>query len=156
MLPVLPDTTAKASWRELLLSPRLLPAVFGRYVLSSLLTAGVDYLVFMLVFPMLGSVLGSIFLARAASLLVNYILARFVVFFSADRVRKTFPRFAAVVIVSGLATSGLIGVFTARWQLPVLQAKMVAELLLYMVNFTILDRLVFARRKSSSGKVQWD
>jgi putative flippase GtrA len=145
-----PNTTARPNWRTALISPRLLPAVFARYVLSSLLTAGVDYLVFLLVFPSLGSIVASILLARSASVLVNYLLVRYVVFFSAERVLKTFPRFVLLVAVSGLVTSGLIAVFTARLQLPVLQAKMAAELLLYLVNFTILDRLVFARRKEKS------
>jgi putative flippase GtrA len=147
-MPVeIPNTSARPNWRTVFTSPRLLPAVFARYLLSSLLTAGVDYLVFLLIFPALGSILVSILLARAASVLVNYLLVRCAVFFSAERVLKTFPRFVLVVAVSGLVTSGLIAAFTAHLRLPVLQAKMAAELLLYLVNFTVLDRLVFARRK---------
>jgi putative flippase GtrA len=117
--------------------------VFARYIFSSLTTAAVDYLVFLLVFPLTSQVLTSVLLARAASVLVNYLLVRFVVFFSRERALRTFPRFIAVVIASGLVTSGLISLFTSRLHLPVVLAKMAAELLLYLVNFTLLERVVF-------------
>ena len=121
--------------------------VLARYISTSLLTAVVDNLVFVLCYPFVHNVLASIYLARLAAILVNYFLLRKVVFVSSDKPTRTFPKYVALVLFSGLIASLLINLFNAEFHTGIVLGKIIAELLLYMVNFAILNKLVFVHRQ---------
>jgi putative flippase GtrA len=121
--------------------------VMARYISTSLLTAVVDNLVFVVGYPLLHNVLVSIYLARLVAIVVNYFLLRKVVFYSSDKSTHTFPRYIAVVLISGLAASLLIDFFNTEFHTGVVLGKIIAELLLYLVNFAVLNKLVFVHRQ---------
>jgi putative flippase GtrA len=121
--------------------------VMARYISTSLLTALVDNLVFVLCYPLVHNVLVSVYLARLAAIVVNYFLLRKVVFYSSDTSTRTFPKYIAVVLVSGLAAALLIDFFHAEFNTGVVLGKIMAELLLYLVNFAVLNKLVFVHRQ---------
>jgi putative flippase GtrA len=121
--------------------------VMARYVSTSLLTAVVDNLVFVVCYPLIHNLLVSIYLARLVAILVNYFLLRKVVFYSSDKATRTFPRYIALVLVSGLAAALLIDFFNAEFHTGIVLGKIIAELLLYLVNFAVLNKLVFVHRQ---------
>jgi glycosyltransferase involved in cell wall biosynthesis len=134
------------SWFDPLRDSARLVFVLLRYVMASLLTASVDYLVFLGVYPFLGNLLVSVYLARLVSIVVNYTLTRNSVFYSKEKIWVTLPRYLALVLVSGFVASRLITVIESNFGLNVVFAKMASELILYFVNFTIMNRWVYAKR----------
>lgn len=132
---------------RLVLNSMSLSLVLARYVSTSLLTAVVDNLVFLLCYPLVHNVLLSIYVGRLVAILVNYFLLRKVVFNSSDKTTRTFPKYIALVLCSGLLAALLIDFLHAEFNLGVVLGKLVAELLLYLVNFAILNKIVFVHRQ---------
>ena len=145
--PVQSDATDPATAGRFMLNSMSLYFVMARYVSTSLLTAVVDNLVFVVCYPLVHNVLASIYLARLVAIVVNYFLLRKVVFYSSDKSTHTFPKYITVVLVSGLAASLLIDFFNAEFHTGVVLGKIIAELLLYLVNFVVLNKLVFVHRQ---------
>lgn len=113
---------------------------------SSLITAAVDYLVFLTIYPLLQKIALSIFLARAASVLVNYLLLRLAVFRNQENILRTFPRYILLVAVSGIIASLMIPQWVNWLNTSVIIAKMLTEAILYFINYIILKHLVFWRK----------
>jgi putative flippase GtrA len=139
--------TDQAPAGRFMLNSMSLYFVMARYVSTSLLTAVVDNLVFVLCYPLVQNVLVSVYMARLVAIVVNYFLLRKVVFYSSDTSTRTFPKYIVVVLVSGLAASLLIDFFHAEFNVGVVLGKIMAELLLYLVNFAVLNKLVFVHRQ---------
>jgi putative flippase GtrA len=136
---------APAAW--MMLNSMSLYFVLARYISTSLLTAVVDNLVFVLCYPFVHNVLVSIYLARLVAIMINYFLLRKVVFNSSDRNTRTFPKYVALVLFSGLVAALLITFFNTEFHISVVLGKIIAELLLYLVNFAVLNKLVFVHRQ---------
>lgn len=117
--------------------------LFVRYLASSLLTTGVDYLIFALCYSLTHKISISIFAARVAALAVQFALLRFAVFIYHQSFWISFAKYIVVVAVSGVLTSIMIYNLKAQLGVPVLFGKIIAELLLYFLNFIILKWLVF-------------
>jgi putative flippase GtrA len=139
--------TSQTPAGHMMLSSMSLYFVLARYVSTSLLTAVVDNLVFIFCYPLVHNLLASIYLARLVSIVVNYFLLRKVVFYSTDKTTRTFPKYVAVVLVSGLAAALLIDFFNTEFHIGIVLGKIIAELLLYLVNFAVLNKLVFVHRQ---------
>ncbi len=120
--------------------------VLLRFTMVSLLTAAIDNTVFLTVYPMLGSILGSQACGRLAGVAVNYLLARRAVFLTGEPHRRTLPRFLLLVAGSGLLSYGLIRFLHGVVGLPVLPSKLFAEGALFMANFLIQRDWVFRQR----------
>jgi putative flippase GtrA len=145
---VQPGANAPAQAGSFMLNSMSLYFVMARYVSTSLLTAVIDNLVFFVCYPAIHNILASIYVARLVAIVVNYFLLRKVVFYSSDKDRRTFPRYIAVVLVSGLAAALLIDFFNAEFHISVVPGKIIAELLLYLLNFVVLNKLVFVHRQA--------
>lgn len=128
--------------------------VLFRFSTLSLLTALMDNLVFYFAYSAIHSILASQAMARFVSVLFNYGLARRAVFQSHQRHRTVFPRYLLLVIASGAASYGLIRVLTHAFSINPMLAKISAESLLFIVNFTLLRDFVFTRR-SESDATDW-
>jgi putative flippase GtrA len=121
--------------------------VLLRYTLASLASVVVDFIVFMAAYPIIGNILWSIYAARGISLFVNYGLNRNLVFNDKNHVRKTFPKYLALVIVSGYFASLCIGWLNSFFLLPIYLAKITAESILYIINFVVQKRFIFKTNK---------
>jgi putative flippase GtrA len=119
--------------------------VLLRYTLASLASVVVDFVVFMAVYPIIGNILWSIYAARAVSLFVNFGLNRRLVFNDKNHVRKTFPKYLALVIVSGYFASLCIGWLNSFFLLPIYLAKITAESILYIINFVVQKKIIFKK-----------
>ncbi|MEJ5202044.1 MAG: GtrA family protein [Anaerolineales bacterium] len=120
-----------------------------RYMASSLVTAATDYLIFLFSYPLLQNIPASIFLARAASVLINYLLLRMAVFGNREHILHTFPRYIMLVAVSGITASLMIPRWMEWLSISVIGAKMLTEGVLYFINYLILKNLVFLRKTAS-------
>jgi len=117
--------------------------VLLRFVGTSLVTATVDYAVFLLTFALSSNVLLSQTLARAASVGVNFPLASRGVFRSQKGAKHTFPMFVLLVVSMGAVSYGLIQMFMLWFGWNVLAAKIAAESLVYVANFVIQRDVIF-------------
>lgn len=122
--------------------------VLLRYTLASLLSALVDFLVFISVFPFIGNILYATYTSRAVSLFVNYGLVSRKVFHAREKTSSTFPKYLLLVIISGLLSSILIYCMHNWLKVPVNLAKLVSESILYVSNFFIQKRFIFKEKKS--------
>ncbi|KAA3646204.1 MAG: glycosyltransferase [Chloroflexi bacterium] len=140
------ENNAASSFNPWVDSTRIYFVLF-RYVFASLAAAIVDYIVFFIVLPLNENTLFSIFIARAVSLLVNYFLLRTRVFFATGTVRQTFPRYVALVIVSGFIASGLIDLLANSISMNIGLAKVLVESTLFVLNFLVNRSYIFINRR---------
>jgi putative flippase GtrA len=125
--------------------------VLMRFSLLSLATALLDNAVFFVLNHNGASVLAAQVAARTASVLFNYPLARRSVFLSSDSHKKAFPLYVLLVIVSGSVSYALLTFFHAVFGWPVLASKLVAESILFLVNFIVQRDFIFIRRAQRTG-----
>jgi hypothetical protein len=57
-----------------------------------------------------------------------------------------FPKYVLVVILSGIASYGLISLLTRVFSMGVIWAKLLAEALIFTANFAVLREFIFSRR----------
>ncbi len=126
--------------------------VLFRYTLASLASAAVDYLIFYVLFNAFQNVSLGIFGARLVSLVVNYLLLQYKVFYSRRRVRITFPRYVLLVIFSGVLASTFISLLNERAGWNVIVAKVLVETLIYFFNFAMNTLLVFMGKSWGEAK----
>jgi len=122
-------------WRQVI--------VFARFSLSSVLSALLDYAVFYLLYKAGLRVALSIFFARLASVIFNYLVVRNLVFFSRRKATQSFLQYILLVIFSGTMTWLMI-----RWLAPllkgdVLMAKIFAESVLFFFNYFVQKTFIF-------------
>jgi len=114
--------------------------VILRRPITRLVTAAIDYLVFIFVYILLKSVPLSMLLARIVSIVVYAILLKKWVFLSPEKLHKILPRIVLLGSFFGVVTILLIQVLTARFSITPLQAKLIIELALYFI-FLITQKI---------------
>ncbi len=119
--------------------------VFLRFIASSLVTALVDNLIFILAFSLGGGVLASQALARAASILVNFTLNKKFVFKHQEPSLAVFLKFVLLVVIMGAISYSMIQLMVTYLGWAVIPAKIAAETLLYLINFATQRTLIFRR-----------
>jgi len=77
------------------------------------------------------------------------------VFLSGEPHRNTLPRYVALLVANGAVSYGLITALAAGPFPGALQAKIVAETVLFFVNFLVQRDVVFRRRKRATA-TDWD
>ena len=125
--------------------------VLFRFMLASLMTAAVDYTVFMIAFSIASNIFLSLYLARAIALAINYTAVKNLVFFSDQKHRVVFPRYVCLVIVNGLIAYAMINFLVASFAIKVVVAKIISELIIYFANFAIQRDFIFSSRTKKTG-----
>lgn len=121
-----------------------------RSVALSLVTALADNLVFYLAMQVTGSIVQAQVSGRAFAVLLNYSAVRRLVFLSNARHRAVLPRYLLLVVASGVLSYSLIHLLTARLPIGVMTAKILAEGLLFIANFTIQRDFIFTNRERAA------
>jgi putative flippase GtrA len=137
--------------------------VLFRFALLSLLTATLDNLAFYFAYHATASVLAAQAIARSVAVLFNYGGARKAVFLSHEGHSVLIPRYTLVVVACGGASFGLIRLLAHLLGAGPVLAKIVAESLLFAVNFVLMRDFVFTgrmqvdarRRERSHSSVQF-
>jgi glycosyltransferase involved in cell wall biosynthesis len=125
--------------------------VLFRFMLASLMTAAVDYIVFLITFSIASNIFLSLYLARALALVVNYTAVKNLVFFSDQKHRVVFPKYVCLVIVNGLIAYFMIRCLVASFAIKVIAAKITSELIIYFGNFVIQRDFIFSSRAQKTG-----
>ncbi|MBR7121646.1 MAG: bifunctional glycosyltransferase family 2/GtrA family protein [Lentisphaeria bacterium] len=130
--------------------------VLFRYILVSLLTAVVDYLVYVPALFLCGTFLpyseavttaAAVSIGRIAGAAVQYTLVRKVVFYSRASVISTLPKFIFLVICSGCASYLVMHAINSSVHWNFYFAKLAAELIIYLANFLIQRDFIFQREE---------
>ncbi len=127
-----------------------------RFSVLSVLTMVIDNVVFAVTLPHTGSIGQSQIAGRFVAMVFNYLGARRVVFHSRQRHAVVLPKYVFLVIVNGVLSYALIQLLIRLLGLPALPAKLTAEGLLFIANFSIQRDFVFTRRKSTPAATDWD
>jgi putative flippase GtrA len=131
--------------------------VLLRFSFVSLATALLDNVMFFAAFGLTGVVWQSQAAGRLVALLFNYWMARRAVFLTRLPHGATLPRYLALVVASGVTSYLLLTSLVAQFGMPVAQAKILAESLLFLANFAIQRDFVFVRRAGTSPTAtDWD
>lgn len=138
------DGNASSHFHPVLDSMRIY-FVLLRFALVSLCTAFIDNVVFGLSFLSTGSVAASMAIGRLVAVVFNFATVKRVVFNSRGRIWREAAKYLCLVIVSGLMSFGLIHLFVKYLSLGVLRSKLLAETLLFFVNFLVQRDLIFKR-----------
>lgn len=125
-------------------SLRIYFALF-RFVLSAMFTGLVDLGVFWLVLLPTDSVVGAMAAGRATGALVNFGINRRFVFLHRPRPLFTLAKYLALVVTFGLISYALVRFLSDQVQMPVIVAKVIAEIILFIFSFLAQRQVVFAR-----------
>ena len=127
-----------------------------RFSVLSLLTALADNVVFYLAFQLTASIVQAQISGRAVAVLFNYAAVRSLVFHSRNPHRAVLPRYLLLVLGSGLLSYSLIQFLTSRFPIGVMAAKLLAEGLIFIANFTIQRDFIFTDRAARPAATNWD
>lgn len=122
--------------------------VLVRFASVSMLSALIDNVVFALVYWMTPQLVLSQALARMASVAFNYFGVKKAVFLSHGRHGQVFARYLTLVVASAAMSILLIRGMTAVLPVGVVPAKLLAETLLFFVNFVVERDWVFRKTVS--------
>lgn len=122
-----------------------------RFFVVALLTALVDYTVFVTVWLLGAPIYRAQIMARFVAMFFNYAAVRNTVFCSGQSHSQVAPRYLLLVVASGVVSYSMILFLLARFTGSVILAKMVAESLVFVANFAIQRDFVFTVPRSRKG-----
>jgi glycosyltransferase involved in cell wall biosynthesis len=123
--------------------------VLLRFGSVSLLTALLDNLVFILARHYGQSVLASQILGRIVAVGFNYTMVRSSVFYSRQRHMTVLPKYLMLVLASGTVSYDAIRLLTAKLGIDAISAKLLAETVLFLVNFAVERMFIFKPEESA-------
>lgn len=138
------DHNASSHFRAVRDSVRVMRPML-RFVSASFAGFLIDTVVLQLAFWLTGSLLGSVVAARVVSGSANFALNRRILGPATPLVRAALKYAALAVVLLG-ANYVWLSVLTAAG-IPLLPAKIVTEVALYLVSFAVQRTLVFTRRR---------
>ncbi len=117
--------------------------VFLRYCGAGLATAAIDNIIFIIIFMISSNTLISQIISRSCGALVSFILNYRAVFKSAEKKNTTLFKFIVLVVVMGVVSYGLLKFISLEWGMDIILAKILAELILFVISFLIQRKYVF-------------
>lgn len=144
------DNNLSSHFNPLIDSMKIYYVIF-RFMVASLITTIVDSGVFILSYSYIANIFVTTYLARFFALWLNYYLNQGMTFHSPQKISRTFPKYILLVIAMGFMSSVLTVYFVQVKYLNVVAAKILAEMLLYLANFTIQRDFIFGRREETDG-----
>ena len=121
--------------------------VLFRSVIVSLVTVTIDTAIFIPLYYASGHLFLSHSTSRFMGMIFQYSAAKNVVFYSDKKNSKAFPQFVLLVAGLGLISYALIKLLITKYAISVPQAKILAEMLIYLIGFTIQRDFIFSSRK---------
>ena len=125
--------------------------VLFRFTLAALLSVAIDCTVFIFAFKLSACIAASQTTARLVSMGFTYSLVQGAVFYSGQKTATTFPKYLALVLVSGLVSYLLIVGLLRFLHVPVIGAKILAESVVLLANFTIQRDFIFVAQNVETG-----
>jgi glycosyltransferase involved in cell wall biosynthesis len=137
----------RSSFRPLWDSLRIYFVLF-RFSIIAILSAILDYGIFMLIYFLIAhNVMAALICGRVVSVTFNYLNVRHYAFRSHESHIHTLPKYLALALVSGLIAYALIVGMMDLLSWHVVWAKVVAEFVMFIINFLIQRDFIFRRPK---------
>ncbi|MDR1475113.1 MAG: bifunctional glycosyltransferase family 2/GtrA family protein [Holosporales bacterium] len=133
----------KTSHFDPLLDSMRIYFVLFRFLVSSLTSSVVDYVLFAIFFLLSESLVYSAVVARGISMSVNYNINKSWVFSAIKSNKKSFAKFFALACMSLTGSCLLVSYLTNLWKINTFVVKMAVESALFLLNFSIQRRFVF-------------
>lgn len=127
--------------------------VFMRFIAASLLTAAIDYCIFIPLYCLLASLLPAQFTARIIAAGINFFLVRRAVFRSRAHLFRALAQYSLLVIGMGVVSYSVIRLLAGAFGWNVFAAKIASELLVYLANFAIQRDIIFADTRRENDAV---
>jgi glycosyltransferase involved in cell wall biosynthesis len=124
--------------------------VLFRYIIASLLTAAVDYIVFFVSYSLSPKIFLCTYVARFIALFINFIILKRFVFHSKEKFFSIGMKYVLIVIISGFISSLTIQYFNHSLNLNIVLSKFLAEFLLYFGIFIAQKEFVFKHKRTQS------
>lgn len=137
------EENASSHFRPLIDSVRVIAPLLA-FAASSLLAFAVDLIALMALSALTGNLLVSAVAARALSATVNYRINRAAVFRARGGSRQVVRYLALALVVLGASYLGLRLLTHAG--VPLIAAKVITDVVLYLVSFVVQREFVFAAR----------
>jgi glycosyltransferase involved in cell wall biosynthesis len=119
--------------------------VLFRYIIASLITAAVDYIVFFVSYSFFPKIFLCTYLARLIALFVNFVILKKFVFHSKEKMVIIGMKYLLIVVLSGFISSLTIEYFYNSLNFNIVLSKISAELLLYFGIFIAQKEFVFRK-----------
>lgn len=119
--------------------------VLFRYILASLITAAVDYIVFFVSYSFIPKIFLCTYAARLVALFINFVILKKFVFHSKEKIAFIGLKYLLIVGISGFISSIAIEYFHHVLNLNIVLSKISAELLLYFGIFIAQKEFVFKK-----------
>ena len=126
--------------------------LFLRFASVSLLTAGLDNLVFVLAFLVWPNVVGCQAVSRLCAGLFNYYASKTGVFHSRVRHAIALPKYWLSVVVAGALSYLLLTNLVSLLEISVVSAKIAAETIMWAFSFIVQRELVFAQKDGEAER----
>ena len=123
-----------------------------RYGLSSIATACIDFFVFLVVLHIDGNLLFAQFVARTVAGSFQFACNRNLVFRATGSVPLAAAKYILLVYAMGLVSHGLIVLISQNLPVPLVAAKVLAEVLLFPCTFAIQRAFVFTQEETWKNK----
>lgn len=124
--------------------------VFLRFLGCSLLSTAIDFVVFWAVFFLNHHIFLSLMSGRVISSTANFIFGKKIAFKSTGNITLEAAKYVALVIISMMMAYYLLLFFSSYLGLNIYAGKILAEAILFMMNFIIQRSFVFPSNVSAS------
>jgi putative flippase GtrA len=114
-----------------------------RFATISLISSAIDNVIFYLVFHATGAIAGAQIAGRAVSMLFNYSAVRHNVFRSGQPHGVLLPKYLLMVSLNAVLSYFGIRLLNATTSVGVVPAKMIAETVLFLLNYAAQKAYVF-------------
>lgn len=117
-----------------------------KFMSSSLISAGIDYVLFIILYPFIG-ILSANIGARIVSAIVNYTINKKFVFKSKDDPLKSLSMYFLLALFIIVLNSAVLYLFTSIITIKPAIAKVIVEVLMFMVSYTVQKKVIFRGQK---------
>ncbi|HCS39489.1 MAG TPA: hypothetical protein DIW44_07890 [Anaerolineaceae bacterium] len=128
-----------------LLNSSKLLYIFLRFSFLSIMTAGIDYAIFSILFLFSNSILLSIIIARIAAGSFQFFMGKKWVFKSRNKLFIELIKYVLLVGILMLVSYTFIEIMVTNFGLNAIISKMIAELSLFIISFMLQKKFVFSR-----------
>lgn len=129
--------------------------VLLRFFLVSVITAGVDLILFLTIYSISASLAWGMIVSRCTAMFINYRLIRRRVFYSQEKNYKVMCKYFLTVIFFGVLSYLLINLLKSKFGFSVVSAKLLVESTLFFINLLVQRDIVFVSDENYP-KTDWD
>lgn len=136
------ENNNKASHFKVIRDSLLIYKSIFKFVSSSLISAGIDYILFIILYPLIGIVTANIG-ARIISAIVNYTINKRIVFKTKDNPLKSLLMYFLLALFIIVLNSATLYLFTSIITIKPALAKVIVEGLMFIVSYTVQKKVIF-------------